>query len=107
MTCPNCQPWVARDLKQWHIRQANMKAYPDVLPHTCPKCGGTDWATVYPNEARMAHIRSPRERNLAAQVCVAIALVAAILVCVAAISRKALGEETKVIKEELAKRGLK
>jgi hypothetical protein len=41
--------------------------------------------------AQMAHIRSPRERNVAAQVCIAVLLVAAILICFAAISRKALG----------------
>jgi hypothetical protein len=95
MTCPTCQRWVARDLNQWRIRDTNIKAYPDVRSHACPDCGGTDWATALPipkdeKGAQMAHIRSPRERNSAVQVCVAAALVVAIVICVSTILQKVL-----------------
>jgi len=49
MTCPNCEPWVAKTWSMHSNRMLNMRASPEVRPHVCPWCGGTDWATKPPN----------------------------------------------------------
>lgn len=49
--CYNCRSWVATNLKMHKRRLRNMAEHPQVKPHECPVCGGTEWATAEPAAA--------------------------------------------------------
>lgn len=46
MTCANCEGWAAKSLEQLRRRLRNIEEHPEVTPHVCPNCKGTDWATT-------------------------------------------------------------
>lgn len=45
MTCPVCASWCATSDAMLKNRQKNMAGVPGATVHSCPQCGGTDWAT--------------------------------------------------------------
>ena len=46
MTCPQCEFMAARNRRQYEMRQARMRAAPDIEPYRCVGCDTTDWATT-------------------------------------------------------------
>jgi hypothetical protein len=44
MTCEYCIRWAATSERQLHRRLQKLREHPEITPHTCPRCGGTDWA---------------------------------------------------------------
>lgn len=38
MTCPTCEPWAARTMERWKLRQMGQ------TPFACPACRTKDWA---------------------------------------------------------------
>ena len=46
--CYNCRSWIAPTLKMHKRRLRNMTEHPNIKPHRCPVCGGTEWATAEP-----------------------------------------------------------
>lgn len=58
MTCPACMQWCATTEAQLAIRMKNITGAPEVQPHPCPSCHGTDWAI----SRKMIKEEAPRSR---------------------------------------------
>jgi hypothetical protein len=47
MMCENCSRWAATTDVQLANRLRNMASMNNVGTHSCPNCGGTEWATTH------------------------------------------------------------
>jgi YD repeat-containing protein len=47
--CPFCEKWAAQTWHQHQTRMRNIRLVPDAKPHSCPRCGGTYWASKPPS----------------------------------------------------------
>ena len=48
MTCEMCRQWTAKSWKAYDRRRALLRQFGQVKVHSCPQCGGKEWAEVPP-----------------------------------------------------------